>query len=103
MNVALSALLFLYRHALHINLPDIDNLERVRRPKRVPVVFTRAEVEAILAELSGVHHLIVSLLYGTGLRLSECLNLRIKDLDIDSLQIIIRDGKGEKDRITMIP
>ena len=74
-NVALSALLFLYRQVLHRDLPDIGKIERARHRKRVPVVFTRSEVEAILAELSGVHHLIISLLYGTGIRLSECLNL----------------------------
>jgi integrase len=67
------------------------------------VVFTRAEVQAILAELSGVHHLIISLLYGTGMRISECLGLRVKDLDFASLQITVRDGKGEKDRLTMLP
>jgi integron integrase len=101
-NVALSALLFLYRQVLHLDLPDIGNIERARRRKRVPVVFTRAEV-AILAQLSGVHHLIISLLYGTGIRLSESLNLRVKDLDFASLQITVRDGKGEKDRVTMLP
>jgi integron integrase len=102
-NVALSALLFLYRQVLHLDLPDIGNVERARRRKRVPVVFTRVEVAAILAQLSGVHHLIISLLYGTGIRLSECLNLRVKDLDFASLQITVRDGKGEKDRVTMLP
>jgi site-specific recombinase XerD len=99
-NVTLSALLFLYRQVLHMDLPDIGNIERAHRPKRVPVVFTRAEVEAILAELSGIHHLIISLLYGTGMRLSECLNLRVKDVDFASLQITVRDGKGERERIT---
>jgi integron integrase len=102
-NVALSALLFLYRHVLHMDLPDIDNIERARRRKRVPVVFTRSEVETILAELSGVHHLIISLLYGSGMRLSECLSLRVKDVDFSALQITVRDGKGEKDRVTLLP
>lgn len=70
-NVALSALLFLYRRVLRVELPNIENIERARRPKRVPVVFTPAEVEAILAQLAGTHHLVISLLYGTGMRLSE--------------------------------
>jgi integron integrase len=102
-NVTLSALLFLYRSVLRTDLPNIENIERARRPKRVPVVFTSTEVHAILAELSGLQHLIISLLYGTGMRLSECLGLRIKDVDVASLQITVRDGKGEKDRITMLP
>lgn len=70
-NVALSALLFLYRQVLHVDLPEIDNIERARRPKRVPVVFTPAEVEAIPAQLTGTHLLMIGLLYGTGTRLSE--------------------------------
>ena len=102
-NVALSALLFLDRSVLHMDLPNIENVERARRPKRVPVVFTRAEVHAILAELSDIHHLIISLLYGTGMRLSECISLRVKDMDVASLQITVRDGKGDKDRTTMLP
>ncbi len=102
-NVALSALLFLYRSVLHKGLSDIGNIERARRPKRVPAVFTSAEVHAVLAELSGTHHLIISLLYGTGMRLSECLSLRVKDVDVALLQITVRDGKGERDRTTMLP
>ncbi len=102
-NVALSALLFLYRHVLKVNLPDIENIERARRSRRVPVVLTRNEVEAILSRASGVHNLILSLLYGTGMRLSECLSLRVKDLDFERLEITVRDGKGEKDRQTMLP
>lgn len=102
-NVALSALLFLYRQVLKVNLPDIENVERARRSRRVPIVFTRKEVEAILSHASGIHHLILSLLYGTGMRLFECLSLRVKDLDFERLEITIREGKGEKDRRTMLP
>jgi len=98
-NVALSAILFLYRHVLHLEIPFIENIEYAQRPQRVPVVFTRAEVQAILSRLSGVQLLIASLLYGTGMRLMECLQLRVKDLDFTYLQITIRDGKGEKDRV----
>ena len=102
-NVALAALLFLYRQVLHIDLPNIDHIERAQRPKRLPVVFTQDEVRAILVQLTGVHHLIISLLYGSGMRLSECLSLRVKDVDFAGLQITVRDGKGEKDRVTMLP
>ena len=102
-NVALSALLFLYRQVLKADLPNIENIERARRSRRVPVVFTRDEVESILSHVSGIYHLILGLLYGTGLRLSECLGLRVKDLDFERLEIIVRDGKGHKDRLTMLP
>ena len=102
-NVALSALLFLYRQVLEIELPYIDKIERAKRSTRVPVVFTRSEVKAILAHLDGVHHLMASLLYGSGLRLIECLRLRVKDLDFEYQQITVRDGKGKKDRVTMLP
>jgi len=78
-NVALSALLFLYRHVLEIELPYIGEIERAKKPQRLPVVFTRSEVKAILAHLDGIHHLLVSLLYGSRLRLSEGLQLRVKD------------------------
>jgi integron integrase len=101
--VALSALLFLYRQVLQIELPYIDNIERAKKPERLPVVFSRSEVKQILAHLDGVEHLIVSLLYGSGLRLTEGLRLRVKDLDFDYGQITVRDGKGKKDRQTMLP
>jgi integron integrase len=101
--VALSALLFLYRQVLEIDLPYIDSIERAKRPERVPVVFTRSEVQAILANLDDLHHLMASLLYGSGLRLIECLRLRVKDLDFEYRQITVRDGKGAKDRVTMLP
>jgi integron integrase len=102
-NIALSALLFLYKQVLQIDLPYIDQIERAKKPKRLPVVYSRAEAKAILANLEGTTYLIVALLYGCGLRLTECLSLRVKDLDFDYRQITIRDGKGAQDRITMMP
>ena len=102
-NVALAALLFLYREVLLIELPLIEGVERAKRPRRVPVVFTADEVKRVLAHLTGTHHLMASLLYGAGLRLMECVRLRVKDLDFDYRQIIVRDGKGEKDRRTVMP
>jgi integrase len=102
-NVALSALLFLYRDVLKIDLPAIDHIEYARHSRRVPVVFTRAEVKAILSKLTGTPHLVAGLLYGAGLRLNECLHLRVKDIDFEYCQITVRDGKGEKDRVTMLP
>ncbi len=102
-NVALSSLLFLYRDVLKQDLPRIEGIERARMPVRVPVVLTRAEVAAVLAHLSGLNHLVVSLLYGAGLRLLECLRLRVQDVDFESYQITVRRGKGAKDRRTMLP
>jgi integron integrase len=101
--VALSALLFLYRQVLQVELPYIDEIERAKRPERVPVVLTRSEVKQILTHLDGVEHLVVSLLYGSGMRLMEGLRLRVKDIDFEYQQITVRDGKGSKDRITMLP
>jgi site-specific recombinase XerD len=88
--VALSALLFLYRQVLGIELPYIDDIERAKRPQRLLVVFTRSEVKQILANLDGSHHLIISLLYGSGMRLMEGLRLRVKDIDFEYCQIIVR-------------
>jgi integron integrase len=102
-NVALSALLFLYRQVFRSDLPDIDNIERARRPKRLPVVLTRREVQEVLAIVDGVEGLFLQLLYGTGMRLMEGLRLRVKDIDFEQKEIIIRDGKGEQDRMTMLP
>ena len=102
-NQALSALLFLYREVLGAPLPWLDALERAKRPARLPSVLTRAEVQRILAQLNGAKWLMASLLYGAGLRLRECLNLRVKDVDFDYRQIFVRDGKGAKDRVTMLP
>lgn len=101
--VALSALLFLYRDVLKQELPYVSNIERARKPKRLPVVFTRDEVKRILLNLESTHWLITGLLYGSGLRLMECLRLRVKDIDFTYRQVTIRDGKGEKDRVSMLP
>jgi integron integrase len=100
---ALSALLFLYRNVLHREVGELDDLVRARTPRRLPVVLTRDEARAVLARLEGDHWLIASLLYGSGLRLMECLRLRVLDLDLAHSQITVRDGKGGKDRVTMLP
>ena len=102
-NQAKSALLFLYREVLGVELPWLDKVERAKAPKRLPVVLSRAEVHAVLGRLQGTHWLIASLLYGTGMRLMECLRLRAKDVDFDRGEILVRDGKGFKDRVTMLP
>jgi integron integrase len=102
-NQAKSALLFLYKEVLAVDLPWLDNVERARAPKRLPVVLTRDEVQAVLSRLSGTHWLIASLLYGTGMRIMEGLRLRVKDVDFKRREILIRDGKGFKDRVTMLP
>ncbi len=102
-NQALCAILFLYRNVLKKDLGWIDDIERAKRPRRLPVVFTRDEVRAILARLDGVLWVIAALLYGSGLRLMECLRLRVKDVDFTYSQITVRDGKGQKDWVTMLP
>jgi len=102
-NQALSAVLFLYKHVLAIDLPWLDGIDRARRPARLPVVLTRQEVRAVLAGLQGATWLAASLLYGSGLRVLECVTLRVKDLDFPYRQITVRDGKGQKDRRTMLP
>jgi integron integrase len=102
-NQALNALLFLYRRVLEIDLPWLEEVVRAKKPQRLPVVLTTDEVRALLAELQGVYWLIASLLYGAGLRLMECLRLRVKDIDFKQRQITVRDGKGAKDRVTMLP
>lgn len=102
-NQAKSALLFLYREVLETELPWLDNVERAKAPKRLPVVLTRDEVHALLSRLSGTHWLIASLLYGAGLRIMEGLRLRVKDVEFARKEILVRDGKGFKDRVTMLP
>jgi integron integrase len=102
-NQALNAILFLYRNVLEVDLPWLDNVTRAKKPKRLPTVLTRAEVRAVLAQLDGTPWLIGSLLYGSGLRLTECLRLRVKDLDFEMQAITVRDGKGSKDRVTVLP
>jgi integron integrase len=100
---ALAALLFLYRHVLRVDLPWVEGFVRARRPKRLPVVLTRTEVRRTLALMPDIYGLLASVLYGGGLRLSEGLNLRVKDLDLDRRTLIVRNGKGAKDRVTVIP
>ncbi len=102
-NQALSAILFLYKEVLGRELEWLDNVERAKRPARVPVVLTGSEVRAVLAQLEGRHALMAGILYGAGLRLMECVRLRVKDVDFGYSQITIRDGKGEKDRVTILP
>lgn len=102
-NQALSALLFLYKKVLKIEVPWIDEFTPARRPVRVPIVMTRSEVTKVLRMMRGRHWLMASLLYGSGLRLNECLNLRVQDIDFEYLQLTIRDGKGGKDRHTILP
>jgi integron integrase len=102
-NQALNAILFLYREVLKIDLPWMDGIQRAKKPARLPVVFTRAEVKRLLAQLDGTLWLMASLIYGSGMRLMECVRLRVKDIDFHYKQIIIRDAKGQKDRVTMLP
>ncbi|WP_036267722.1 integron integrase [Methylocaldum szegediense] len=100
---ALSAILFLYREVLGIELPWLENVTRAKKPQRLPVVLTVQEVKSVLAHLDGRNWVMASLLYGSGLRLMECVRLRVKDVDFAMRQIVVRDGKGAKDRVTMLP
>src|SRR3984893_8033763 len=102
-NQALSALLFLYKEVLKQKIGWLDGVERAKRPARLPVVLTRDEIHKIFMHLHGTHRLMAGLLYGSGLRLMECVRLRIKDVDLAYLRITVRDGKGGKDRVTMLP
>src|SRR5438067_11155685 len=101
--VALSALLFLYREVLKKELPYVTGIERAKKAERRPVVFTQAEVKQVLARLDGAPYLQATLMYGSGLRLMDALRLRVKDVDFERNEITIREGKGEKDRVTMLP
>ena len=102
-NQALAAVLFLYRDVLKMEIEWMHDITRAKRPRRLPVVLTRVEVTALLAQMSGVHGLMARLMYGTGLRLMECLRLRVKDVELMRHQLIVREGKGAKDRVTMFP
>ena len=102
-NQALASLLFLYRHVLNREIGHLGQVIRAKRPRRLPVLLTRDEVQAILANLSGDKRLMVALMYGAGLRQMECLRLRVQDLDFARHEITVRDGKGGKDRVTMLP
>ncbi len=102
-NQALSALLFLYKEVLQIELDGKIQASRAKAPQHLPVVLSKAETHRLLAEMNGVHLLMSRILYGCGLRLMECVRLRVKDLDFELHQIVVRDGKGEKDRVTLLP
>ena len=103
-NLALSAILFLYRDVLEIELPWMDSFSRAKTPARLPVVLTREEIKRLFAVVDKTYYLLMlKLLYGTGMRLMECYSLRIKDIDFDRMEITIRSGKGGKDRVTVLP
>lgn len=102
-NQAKSALLFLYREVLGVELPWLEDIEQAKTPKRLPVVLTEPEVQAVLALLPGTWQLLGHLLYGSGLRLMEGVRLRVKDVDFSQREILVREGKGFKDRVTMLP
>lgn len=102
-NQAKSALLFLYKEVLESDLPWLENVTQAKVPKRLPVVLTREETQAVLVRLEGTTGLVAGLLYGGGLRLMECLRLRVKDVDFSRKEILVREGKGFKDRVTMLP
>lgn len=102
-NQALNAIVYLYRHVLDRPLGEIVDVLRAKRPKRLPVVLSRDEVRRLLAALDGTYQLMARMLYGGGLRLMECVQLRVKDIDFNQGQIIVRDGKGDKDRVTALP
>ncbi len=102
-NQALNAIVFLYRRVLRRPLKDLGTIARAKRGRRLPVVFTPREVRSILVELEGTQRLIASLLYGSGLRVSECVTLRVRDIDFESLSLHIRAAKGDRDSVTMLP
>lgn len=102
-NQAKSALLFLYREVLEIELPWLDKVTQAKAPKRLPVVLTVSETQAVLSRIKGIHALIAGLLYGGGMRLMEAVRLRVKDVDFARREILVREGKGFKDRVTMLP
>jgi integron integrase len=102
-NQALAALLFLYREVLGTKLPWMEDMVRAKRPRRLPVVLARSEVDSLLAAMEGQTRLMAALLYGTGMRLMECVRLRVKDVDFHRSEIIVREGKGDKDRRVPLP
>jgi integron integrase len=102
-NQAFSALIFLYSEVLHRKLEGLETVVRAKRPQRVPVVLSRAEVARLLRQMHGTPHLMCSLIYGAGLRLLECARLRVKDVDLERQELTVRDGKGRKDRVTVLP
>lgn len=102
-NQALCAIIFLYKNVLDVPIGELENLIRAKKPQKLPVVFTRDETKQILLQLSGVSWLMCQIIYGAGLRIMECVRLRVKDIDFNYRQIVVRNGKGEKDRVTILP
>jgi integron integrase len=102
-NQALNAIVFLYKQVLQKEIGDLGPTERAKHPERLPTVMSREEAGRLLTAMTGIYQLMAKLLYGCGLRLMECVRLRIKDVDFDQNQILVRDGKGMKDRVTMLP
>jgi integrase len=102
-NQALNAIVFLYKHVLELELGNFDQFTRAKRPRKLPAVLTRDEVARLIETLEQPFWLMATLLYGSGLRLMDCLRLRVKDLDFGYQQIVVRDGKGNKDRVTVLP
>ena len=102
-NQALCALVFLYKQVFGLDMGEFPEIHWARKPKKIPVVFSKAEVQKVLGNLNGLHWIMAMLLYGAGLRLRECLQLRVKDIDFDYKQVTVREGKGDKDRITILP
>ena len=102
-NQALAAVLFLYKAVLEIDLPWLEDVIRAKRPRHIPTILEKREVHALLDQMEGEHALMARLMYGTGMRIGECLAIRLKDLDFDRLELVVRDGKGAKDRVTMVP
>ena len=102
-NQALQGILFLYKEIIHKDVGWVDDIQRPAKPKHIPVVFSKAEAHSIIQNIEGLQKLIAGLLYGSGLRLSEALRLRVKDIDFELKNVIVRDGKGEEDRITLLP
>jgi len=102
-NQAKSAILFLYRDVLEADLPWLEGVVQAKQPERLPVVLTETEVRGVMSKLRGSHWLLASLLYGAGMRLMEALRLRVKDIEFERMEIVVREGKGSKDRVTMLP
>jgi integron integrase len=102
-NQALAALLFLYKHVLTLELPWLDNVVRAKKPRRLPTVMTQEEVRRLLDHVEGVHGFMARLMYGTGMRISECLAIRVKDVNLARREIVVREAKGGRDRVTMLP
>ena len=102
-NQALNALVFFYGQVLRKSLGEMEEFTRAKRPRRLPEVMTRDEVQTLLSKMRGITGLMAGVMYGSGLRLMECVRLRVKDIDFAQHQIMVRDGKGQKDRVTMLP